>query len=136
MKVGELFFAPGQHPHRIDLLLVETLAELQAIVARWGDPTEPEPAINACCCFDFDGANGCYGFIIFAREKLTPAIVVHECTHAGLHFVGQISMHSAAVVAMSEEERQSYYDEACATVVEQLFDQAEKLISVNWRANA
>lgn len=125
--VGPLLFAPGQQPDCVALVLVDTCAELRETVATWGGHAVDDD-MEACCCFDFDAVGRDYGFMIFAREKLTRALLVHECTHAALAFVGAEVMPSETVTAMAENEQAEYYDEACARVCEHLFEQAEQLL--------
>src|SRR5690606_25198058 len=84
--VGPLLFAPGQQPDSVALVLVDTLAELRETVTTWGGREADDDDMEACCCFDYDAPGREYGFVIFARERLTRALLVHECTHAALAF--------------------------------------------------
>lgn len=128
----ELYFAPGQHPHYIGLVIVPTLAEMHQILESLGGmtPHVPEagggPPRAAYYC-DHDGSTK-LGFTIFSGENLDPGILVHELTHAASHFVNCFVMTSATVQAKSEEEQQDYYEEALAHTVENLFDQAFEYI--------
>lgn len=87
--------------------------------------------MHACCCMDYDSHDLAGGFVLFAHEKLTRPIVVHELVHAGMGWVAVRSMASEEVQAMSDREQQEYYDEACARVVEHLYEQAEALLWPN-----
>lgn len=86
----------------------------------------PDDDLKACCCFDHDAPDHDLGFLHFNAEDLTRAILVHEATHAALHFIMQHVMSSARVEAMGEEETQAYFDEALAQTVEVIFAQLER----------
>lgn len=130
-RIGRLLFAPGEHRNGMDLVVVDTLAQLLEALAAWAGAHKVDRLdgdVEACCCYDFEAPGPVHGFLIFAREKLTRAHVVHECVHAGMIFVQTQVGHSSAVLAMSEDEREEYCDEACAQTVEKLFEQAEAIL--------
>ena len=125
----EILFAPGQHPHSIGVVIVPTLAEMHQILGSSGGSTPhiieagggPPRAAFFC---DYDSQDKTkLGFVIFAGEALSPAIMVHELTHAASFFVTCYVMTSAAVRAKAEEEQQDYYEEAIAYTIEALFQQ-------------
>jgi hypothetical protein len=62
------------------------------------------------------------------RGKVTRSLLVHECVHAALAFVSAKVMRSGAVLAMSDDEQDTYFNEAVPQVVEKLFTQAEELL--------
>lgn len=136
--VGNLWFCPGQYAFLIKLAVVESLDDLEELLA--GVDAEPVRVVEAGggqrlagCLFDHDAAYD-LGYVVLAREAMRPEIVVHELVHAGLCFVNAKVMPSKQVQAKSEEEQMEYFEEACATVIENLSKQAFALLYLPFEA--
>lgn len=123
--LGSVFFAIRDSLDAIEIRLTATLLELNAIAHQVG---HVDKDLHACCCWNYGAKGPLHGFLLFAREKLTRRLIVHEVTHAALLFVNHRVMHAPEVQAMDDQERSDYYEEAVAQITESLFAQAEELL--------
>jgi hypothetical protein len=126
--LGTLFLALGEAADAIEIRLTETLDELNAIAHHVG---HVDKDLHACCCWNYGAKGPLHGFLLFAREKLTRRLIVHEVTHAALLFVNHRVMRAPEVQAMDDQERSEYYEEAVAQITESLFAQADEMLLPN-----
>ena len=127
-RVVKAFFSPGQHPHYLEITVVKNNTALKELLL--GDALlEDSNDIQAFCAFRHGHKGPDMGSLIFDRNHLDYGVVTHECTHAALSFVNELSMTSEAVAAMGEDEQYEYFQEATARVVESLFRQVEAQLS-------
>lgn len=124
-SLGRALVAPGQHPHYFEVVLLADAERLKQVHGKRGW----KKGVRAFCEFDHDSKDECQGRLVFAQPLLSRRIVVHECVHAALIFVGAKVMTSEAVQAMPDQGQQAYYEEAIPQATDTIFDQVDRLLA-------
>lgn len=133
MTTYRILFSPNQHPHFLNLTIVDSVEELsehwEYIKTKYPEgevlSEEFDLSIGAFCAYNY-GSGEDLGDIVF--YNMTYPVVAHECTHAAISFFDHKISQSKVVLAMSQDEQHEYYHEALATTVENLFAQIQEIM--------